>query len=68
MRLGYLGEPFNVSDTIIVGGGFAGFGAAHTLKKLGIGFKLITDQVCGGRNVNSKDGKVSYGTYWIGDA
>jgi len=67
MRLGYLGEPFNTSDTIIIGGGFAGFGAAHTLKKLGINFKLITDEIAGGRNITSKDGKISYGTYFIGD-
>jgi len=67
MRLGYLGEPFNTSDTIIIGGGFAGFGAAHTLKKQGINFKLITDEIAGGRNITSKDEKINYGTYFIGN-
>lgn len=52
-------------ETLIVGGGIAGLSAALQLKKNGLPFKLISENI-GGRIESSKDGQVNYGAYLIG--
>jgi len=53
-------------DTIIIGGGISGLSAAYHLKKQGVNFKLISEDI-GGRIHESKDGNIQYGAYYIMD-
>src|SRR3989338_9262295 len=53
-------------ETIIVGGGIAGLGCARTLQDNNRPFLLITENV-GGRILTSKDRKVNYGAYYVGN-
>src|SRR3989344_4250282 len=52
-------------ETLIVGGGMAGLGAARTLRENGYdGFLLVSDQL-GGRVLSSTDGEVNYGAFYV---
>lgn len=53
-------------DTIIIGGGISGLSAAYHLKKHGVDFKLISEDI-GGRIHESKDGNIQYGAYYVMD-
>lgn len=51
-------------DVIIIGGGISGLSAAYHLKKNGIDFKLISDDI-GGRIYEAKNSNIQYGAYYI---
>ena len=65
-----MNKPFNIKDdfqdTVIVGGGMSGIGAARRLQEKGKPFLMIAPEI-GGRVRTSPDGKINYGAYYITD-
>lgn len=53
-----------IHDTIIIGAGVSGLACARTLYDKKKDFKIITEDL-GGRILESKDGLVNYGAYYI---
>ena len=53
-----------IEDTIIIGAGISGLGCARTLFENKQSFKIITRNI-GGRILQSKDGTVNYGAYYV---
>ncbi len=52
------------SQVVIIGGGVAGLGCAHTLQAAGVPFRLITKEI-GGRITESGNQAVNYGAYYV---
>lgn len=53
-----------IIDTIIIGAGVSGLGCARTLFENNKQFKIITTNI-GGRILESKNGDVNYGAYYV---
>ncbi len=52
-------------ETLIVGGGMAGLGAARTLRENGYDRFLLASDKLGGRVLSSTDGEVNYGAFYV---
>ena len=53
------------TNTLIVGGGMAGLGSAHTLLKHDNTNFLLVSDLLGGRVLTSSDGQTNYGAFVV---